>query len=125
MSQIILGSLLSFTWIVASLEIHFGVLEEPEAKLTNGIRTHDLQDLTLMVCYFNLHRQQVSKVQPFLALPSQVLLLVVQQETPAHGDKTDPNFQYGTTQAYVTLVILVSPKILNLTAWFGQLEVLC
>ena len=37
----------------------------------------------------------------------QVLLLVVQRETPAHGDKTDPNFQYGTTQAYVALVILV------------------
>jgi hypothetical protein len=33
--------------------------------------------------------------------------LVVQRETPAHGDKTDPNFQYGTTQAYVALVILV------------------
>jgi hypothetical protein len=35
-------------------------------------------------------------------------LLVVKQETPAHGDKTDPNFQYGVTQAYVALVILVS-----------------
>jgi hypothetical protein len=32
---------------------------------------------------------------------------VVERETPAHGDKTDPNFQYGTTQAYVALVILV------------------
>ena len=35
-------------------------------------------------------------------------MLVVQRETPAHGDKTDPNFQYGVTQAYVALAILVS-----------------
>lgn len=36
-----------------------------------------------------------------------VLLLVVPEETPAHGEKTDPNFQYGSTQAYVALVILI------------------
>merc|ERR1719154_358875 len=27
--------------------------------------------------------------------------------TPAHGEKTDPNFQYGTTQAVVALVIII------------------
>jgi hypothetical protein len=35
------------------------------------------------------------------------LLIVVDRETSAHGSKTDPNFQYGTTQAYVALVVLV------------------
>ena len=39
---------------------------------------------------------------------------MVQRETPAHGEKTDPNFQYGTTQAYVALVILVSYYIYDL-----------
>lgn len=36
-----------------------------------------------------------------------MLLLVVGKETQAHGDKRDPNFQYGITQAYVALFVLV------------------
>ncbi|TRY74981.1 hypothetical protein TCAL_12136 [Tigriopus californicus] len=43
-------------------------------------------------------------VPGFLVL---MLLLVVGKETQAHGDKRDPNFQYGMTQAYVALVVLV------------------
>ena len=35
------------------------------------------------------------------------LLLSVGQETVPHGGKVDPNFQYGKTQAYVALAVLV------------------
>jgi len=35
------------------------------------------------------------------------LTLNVALETPAHGPKTDPNFQYGTTQAVVALCVLI------------------
>jgi len=36
-----------------------------------------------------------------------VLTMNVAMETPAHGDKEDPNFQYGKTQAVVALVIII------------------
>ncbi len=36
------------------------------------------------------------------------LLLTVGSETTPHGDKVDPNFQYGETQAYVALGVLVT-----------------
>ena len=35
------------------------------------------------------------------------LVAIVAEETPKHGGKTDPNFQYGTTTAVVSLVVLV------------------
>eukprot|EP00092_Neocalanus_flemingeri_P013901 GFUD01014996.1.p1 GENE.GFUD01014996.1~~GFUD01014996.1.p1 ORF type:complete len:836 (-),score=188.93 GFUD01014996.1:75-2582(-) len=35
------------------------------------------------------------------------LSLNVALETPAHGSKTDPYFQYGTTQAVVALVVII------------------
>jgi len=35
------------------------------------------------------------------------LSLNVALETPAHGPKEDPNFQYGTTQAIVALVVII------------------
>ena len=34
------------------------------------------------------------------------LLASVAVETPKHGGKTDPNFQYGKTSAVVSLVVL-------------------
>ena len=34
------------------------------------------------------------------------LVSIVAQETPKHEGKTDPNFQYGSTTAVVSLVIL-------------------
>lgn len=36
-----------------------------------------------------------------------IMLVVVQHETPKHGDKVDPNFQYGVTQACFSLVLLL------------------
>ncbi len=46
---------------------------------------------------------------------------MVERETPAHGDKTDPNFQYGTTQAYVALVILVGEaSAFSIQIFFNQ-----
>ena len=33
--------------------------------------------------------------------------LNVALETPAHGQKTDPNFQYGATQEVVALVVII------------------
>lgn len=44
------------------------------------------------------------------------LLLTVGRETKAHGDKTDPNFQYGETQAFVALVILVISFLVTVAA---------
>jgi len=44
-----------------------------------------------------------------------VLMLVVPDETPAHGDKINPNFQYGTTQAVTALVMLLI--CLLITVW--------
>ncbi len=35
------------------------------------------------------------------------LMVIVADETPRHAEKTDPNFQYGLTQAVVALVVLV------------------
>lgn len=35
------------------------------------------------------------------------MMTIVSTETPAHGHKVDPNFQYGHTQAAVALVVLV------------------
>jgi hypothetical protein len=35
------------------------------------------------------------------------LMVIVADETPKHADKTDPNFQYGTTQAVVALIVLI------------------
>ena len=34
------------------------------------------------------------------------LVAIVAEETPKHGGKTDPNFQYGSTTAVVSLVVL-------------------
>ena len=34
------------------------------------------------------------------------MLIVVHHETPPHGDKIDPNFQYGSTQAMLSLLLL-------------------
>ena len=36
------------------------------------------------------------------------LVGVVALETEDHGDKTDPYFQYGTTQAVVALVVILA-----------------
>jgi len=36
-----------------------------------------------------------------------IMLMVVKDETPKHGDKVDPNFQYGVTQACFSLVLLL------------------
>jgi len=36
-----------------------------------------------------------------------IMLMVVKDETPTHGDKVDPNFQYGVTQACFSLVLLL------------------
>ena len=35
-----------------------------------------------------------------------VMLTVIKDEVEPHGDKTDPNFQYGMTQAMVSLILL-------------------
>lgn len=35
-----------------------------------------------------------------------IMLVIVHQETPPHGAKVDPNFQYGSTQAMLSLVLL-------------------
>ncbi len=35
------------------------------------------------------------------------LLLSVKDEAKPHGEKIDPNFQYGSTQAYVALILLI------------------
>lgn len=43
-----------------------------------------------------------------------VMLLVVSQETEAHGSKKDPNFQYGETQAYVALIVLILTFLVTL-----------
>ena len=36
-----------------------------------------------------------------------IMLMVVKDETPKHGVKVDPNFQYGVTQACFSLVLLL------------------
>ena len=35
-----------------------------------------------------------------------IMLVVVQNEVKPHGDKTDPNFQYGNTQAMASVILL-------------------
>lgn len=42
------------------------------------------------------------------------LLLVVALETEQHGDKTDPYFQYGLTQAVVALVVILTALLITL-----------
>lgn len=44
------------------------------------------------------------------------LLLTVGRETEAHGKKTDPNFQYGETQAYVALTVLTASFLITVVA---------
>lgn len=56
----------------------------------------------------------VLKLRPYMilvgylipALLVLLMLVIVHQETPEHGAKVDPNFQYGSTQAVVSLVLL-------------------
>ena len=35
-----------------------------------------------------------------------IMLVIVKAEIPPHGDKIDPNFQYGSTQAMLSVVLL-------------------
>jgi len=44
------------------------------------------------------------------------LTINVAVETPEHGDKTDPNFQYGKTQAVTALVTLIISLAVTLSA---------
>jgi hypothetical protein len=60
-------------------------------------------------------RCYVMKMRPYLlafgylspAILVMIMLVVVKVETDPHGAKTDPNFQYGATQAYVALLVLL------------------
>jgi len=44
------------------------------------------------------------------------LVLVVALETETHGDKTDPYFQYGLTQAVVALVVILTALLVTLVS---------
>ena len=43
-----------------------------------------------------------------------IMLVIVKAEIPEHGDKINPNFQYGTTQAFVSLVILTVSLVVTI-----------
>ncbi len=45
-----------------------------------------------------------------------VMLVVVSRETKTHGGKTDPNFQYGVTQVYVALIVLLTAFLTTVVA---------
>ena len=70
------------------------------------------------VCLVSKWRHVLSGIS--VVLPAIIVLclaLTVAQETPEHGDKIDPNFQYGTTQtvaALVTLLLTLAVTFLSL-----------
>ena len=70
------------------------------------------------VCLVSKWRHGLAAVA--VVLPAIIVLclaLTVSQETPEHGDKTDPNFQYGKTQtvaALVTLLLTLTVTLLSL-----------
>lgn len=71
----------------------------------------------------------VLKLRPYMilvgylipALLVLLMLVVVHEETPEHGAKVDPNFQYGSTQAVVSLVLLTLSLVTTIiTLILGQ-----
>jgi len=54
-----------------------------------------------------------------IGVPSLIVLLLslnVALETPAHGLKEDPNFQYGNTQAVVALIVIILSLVITISS---------
>ena len=70
--------------------------------------------ITLLLLMRRTQRCTILKMRPYMivigvltpGLLVLVMLTVIKNEVEPHGDKTDPNFQYGMTQAMVSLILL-------------------
>ena len=70
--------------------------------------------ITLLMLMRRTQRCTIIKMRPYMIVTGVltpillvlVMLTVIKNEVEPHGDKTDPNFQYGNTQAMVSLILL-------------------
>ena len=82
-----------------------------------GVYSTRINAALLAVCLFSLQLRPACYIQRFrryfvaagTALPAAIVLLLVltvARETPPHGQKVDPNFQYGESQEIAAAVVL-------------------